>query len=277
MDTVFPIYQVDSFTDAPFTGNPAGVCWLMGHRPDEWMQQVAFEMNLSETAFFMQKNNSFRLRWFTPAVEVDLCGHATLATAHVIWQSEIVGPSESIHFETRSGRLTASREGEWIVLDFPVRISEPAPLPNGITEALGATPNACLKGVDDYVLQFDSEAEVRAIQPDFRALKAVKARGVIVTAKSENPAYDFVSRFFGPAVGVDEDPVTGSAHCALAHYWGQRLGKKSMTGFQASERGGVVKVELTGNGRVLLKGKAVTVLQGVLTKEGSASADAPAK
>lgn len=269
MEPVFPIYQVDSFTDAPFKGNPAGVCCLMGHRPDDWMQRVAFEMNLSETAFFMQKNDSFLLRWFTPAVEVDLCGHATLATAHVIWQSEIVGPLEPIHFETRSGTLTAKREGEWIVLDFPVRVSSPAALPDGITEALGVTPVACLRGVDDYVLVFETEAEVRAIEPDFRALKSVKARGVIVTSKSESPAYDFVSRFFGPAVGVDEDPVTGSAHCALAHYWGERLGKKSMTGFQASERGGVVKVELPGKGRVLLKGKAVTVFQGVLTREGT--------
>lgn len=241
----------------------------MGHRPDEWMQRVAFEMNLSETAFFMQKNDSFRLRWFTPAVEVDLCGHATLATAHVIWQSEIVGPHEAIVFETRSGKLTAKREGEWIVMDFPVRVSEPAPLPSGLADALGADPVVCLRGVDDYVLVFNSEAEVRTLQPNFRALGKVEARGVIVTAKSENPAYDFVSRFFGPAVGIDEDPVTGSAHCALAHYWGKRLGKKSMTAFQASERGGVVKVELPGEGRVLLKGKAVTVFQGVLTREGT--------
>jgi PhzF family phenazine biosynthesis protein len=269
MEPVFPIYQVDSFTDVPFRGNPAGVCCLMGHRPDDWMQQVAFEMNLSETAFFMQKNDSFMLRWFTPEVEVDLCGHATLATAHVIWQSEIVGPEEAILFETRSGQLTARREGEWIVLDFPIRASVPVALPEGIIEALGATPTSCLKGIDDYLLVFDSAEEVRGLQPDFRALKKVEARGIIVTAQSEDPSYDFISRFFGPAVGVDEDPVTGSAHCALAHYWNQRLNKRKMTGFQASNRGGIVKVEVKGNDRVLLKGKAITIFQGVLTKEGS--------
>ncbi|MEM1000483.1 MAG: PhzF family phenazine biosynthesis protein [Bacteroidota bacterium] len=268
LDPLFPIYQVDSFTDAPFRGNPAGVCILMNHRPDNWMQKVAFEMNLSETAFFMQMNGRFRLRWFTPTTEVDLCGHATLATAHVIWQSEVVGPQEDLHFETRSGQLVARREGEWIVLDFPVRPAVAAPVPEGMVSGLGATPISCWRGQDDYLIELASEAEVKLLQPDFRALKAVKARGIIVTAPSENPEFDFVSRFFGPGVGVDEDPVTGSAHCTLAPFWQGRLGKTAMTGYQASERGGVVKVELRDD-RVWLKGKAITVLQGVLSSAGT--------
>jgi PhzF family phenazine biosynthesis protein len=208
------------------------------------------------------------LRWFTPTTEVDLCGHATLAAAHVIWQSQVVGPDEALRFETRSGELIARREGEWIVLDFPEDLAVEVEMPQGLAEALGIGGGTCLRGRDDYLIELGSEEEVKALKPDFRALKQVEARGIIVTAPSFGGEHDFVSRFFGPAVGVDEDPVTGSAHCTLAPYWAKKLGETKLTGYQASERGGVVRVELPGNGRVLLKGKAVTVFQGVLTNEG---------
>lgn len=266
VEPVYPIYTVDAFAEAPHRGNPAGVCFLMGHQDEAWMQMIAAEMNLSETAFFQQKGKRFSLRWFTPTTEVDLCGHATLATAHVIWESQIVGPDETIAFDTRSGLLTARRQSDWIELDFPAVRAQQAPLPAGLVEALGLdkAPKNCRKNKFDYLLELDSAEAVKALRPDFHSLAQVECRGTIVTAPSDMPGQDYISRFFAPAVGVDEDPVTGSAHCCLGPYWTERLGRSSLTGFQASDRGGLVQTELRGD-RVLLRGKAITMVQGVYT------------
>lgn len=258
-----PIWQVDAFTDAPFRGNPAAVCVLDGPRPDAWMQAVAAEMNLSETAFLVPRDDGrHQLRWFTPACEVRLCGHATLASAHVLWSEGFVEPAATIAFHTlHSGVLTAVRRGDRIELDFPARTPEEVPPPDGLADALGLEPRFVARAVDDYVVLADDEAKVRALRPDFPKLRRVAARGVIVTAPGTD--FDFVSRFFGPAVGVDEDPVTGSAHCCLAPFWADRLGRTSMVGYQASPRGGIVAVTLAGD-RVKLAGPAVTVLRGEL-------------
>ena len=264
VEPVFPIYTVDAFAEAPFRGNPAGVCFLMGHQPDEWMQQLAQEMNLSETAFFMQKEGAYALRWFTPATEVDLCGHATLATAHIIWESQLVGPEEEIFFETRSGILTAKRKDDWIELNFPAKAPSPCDMPAGLAESLGIQPISSHRNEFDYLLECATADEVRNVKPDFKALSKVECRGVMVTAPSDLPDQDYICRFFAPAVGVDEDPVTGSAHCCLAPYWSGKLGKMKLRGYQASERGGIVETELLGD-RVLLRGKAITVVQGVFT------------
>ncbi len=252
-----PLFQVDAFTDAPYAGNPAAVCLLDAPAPDGWMQDVAAEMNLSETAFTWPEGDARRLRWFTPCVEVDLCGHATLATAHVLFAR---GAGEA-RFLTRSGELRAARRGRWIELDFPALPVREAPAPEGLRDALGATPVAVGESRFDCVVELESEDAVRGLRPDFAALRALDARGVIVT--SRGAGYDFVSRCFFPKVGIDEDPVTGSAHCALAPYWSERLGRAEMTGYQASARGGVVRVRLAGD-RVSLGGQAVTVLEGGL-------------
>ena len=227
------------------------------------MRNVAREMNLSETAFLVPEDGGFRLRWFTPAAEVDLCGHATVASAHVLWQDGHVAEGAQARFHTRSGVLLADRRGDWIELDFPVKAVEDAAAPAGLFAALGCGPQAVMRNQFDYLLELESEAAVRAMAPDFTALRKIEARGVIATARASTAGFDFVSRFFAPAVGVDEDPVTGSAHCALAPYWGERLGKTEMTGFQASARGGTVRVRLAGE-RVILGGQAVTVMAGDL-------------
>lgn len=253
------LWQVDAFTAEPFAGNPAAVCLLDGPRDDRWMQQVAAEMNLSETAFLLPEGEAFRLRWFTPATEVDLCGHATLASAHVLFSRR--GGSGGLTFLTRSGELRAARRGEWIELDFPALPAAEEPPPPGLLDALGAKPRSTHRSRFDRLLELDSEDAVRALRPDFRALAKVDTRGVIATARGKR--HDFVSRFFAPAVGVDEDPVTGSAHCVLAPFWAARLGRNEMVGFQASPRGGEVRVRLAG-ARVLLGGRAVTVLEGEL-------------
>jgi PhzF family phenazine biosynthesis protein len=258
-----PIYQVDAFADTLFAGNPAAVCLLPGPRDAEWMQHVAMEMNLSETAFLHPERDGYRLRWFTPAVEVDLCGHATLASAHVLWEQDRLLSGAQARFYTRSGLLTADRHADGIELDFPATPAEPAPPPAGLVEALGATPRFTGKTRFDYFLEFDSEATVRGLKPDFAALAKLPVRGVIVTAKAATPGFDFVSRFFAPATGVPEDPATGSSHCALAPYWSGKLGKQEMRGYQASPRGGVISVRITGP-RVRLRGNAVTVLRGEL-------------
>ncbi|HSL17597.1 MAG TPA: PhzF family phenazine biosynthesis protein [Methylomirabilota bacterium] len=258
-----PIWQVDAFTDAPFRGNPAAVCVLDGPRTEAWMQGVAAEMNLSETAFLVPRDDGgYQLRWFTPACEVRLCGHATLASAHVLWSEGFVEPAATIAFHTiHSGVLTAVRRGDRIELDFPARTPEEVSPPDGLADALGLEPRFVARAVDDYVVLADDETKVRALRPDFPKLRRVAARGVIVTAPGTD--FDFVSRFFGPAVGVDEDPVTGSAHCCLAPFWADRLGRTSMVGYQASSRGGIVAVTLAGD-RVKLAGPAVTVLRGEL-------------
>ncbi len=263
-----PLYLVDAFTDRPFAGNPAGVCLLADRWPDErWMQSVAMEMNQAETAFtFKRPDGVFPLRWFTPAAEVDLCGHATLAAAHALWETGAARPDEVIRFDTRSGVLTAARRDNAIELDFPAKPASPAAPPPGLLEALGASPKFVGRNQFDYLLELASEAELRAVAPDMRRLVALKCRGVIVTAASADPRFDFVSRFFAPAVGVDEDPVTGSAHCCLAVYWGEKLGKRELVGYQASPRGGVVRVAVDGD-RVKLGGRAVTVVQGVLSTQ----------
>jgi predicted PhzF superfamily epimerase YddE/YHI9 len=257
------IVQVDAFTAQPFAGNPAAVCVLTESAPESWMRDVAREMNLSETAFVVPEDGGFRLRWFTPAAEVDLCGHATVASAHVLWEDGHLPAGAQARFHTRSGPLLADRRGAWIELDFPATPAVAAEAPAGLLAALGASAAAVSRSKFDYLVEVDSEETVRAMSPDFTAVRKTQARGVIVTARSSAAEYDFVSRFFAPAVGVDEDPVTGSAHCALGPYWGARLGKAQMTGYQASARGGVVKVRLAGD-RVILGGQAVTVMHGEL-------------
>jgi predicted PhzF superfamily epimerase YddE/YHI9 len=253
------LYQIDAFTGQAFRGNPAAVCLLDGERDDVWMQNVAAEMNLSETAFLLPHDDSFSLRWFTPAVEVALCGHATLASAHALYEERGL---ESARFHTLSGVLTAERSGDWIELDFPARAAEACDAPDGLLESLGVhEPLYVGRNQFDYLIEVASAGDVRAIQPDHVRLRTIPVRGAIVTSRDDE--YDFVSRFFGPAVGVDEDPVTGSAHCALTPYWAAKLGKDAMTAYQASKRGGVVRVRLAGD-RVKLGGQAVTVFRGEL-------------
>jgi predicted PhzF superfamily epimerase YddE/YHI9 len=260
------IYQVDAFTDRPFTGNPAGVCVLPDPKEDAWMQSVAAEMNLSETAFLHEQADGFRLRWFTPAVEVELCGHATLASAHILWETGRLGRHEPARFHTLSGLLTAGCRGEAIEMDFPATPDGPAAAPAGLAEILGAKIINFRSSRFDHLVELESEAVVRALRPDFTRLKSVPVRGVMVTSRAASPGFDFVSRFFGPAVGIDEDPVTGSAHCCLGPYWSKRLGKTEMLAYQASRRGGTVGVTVMGD-RVRLRGRAVTVLAAELIAE----------
>ncbi|HUF36662.1 MAG TPA: PhzF family phenazine biosynthesis protein [Gemmatimonadales bacterium] len=253
--------QVDAFTDRPFAGNPAAVCLLGATRDTEWMQQVAREMNLAETAFLVPRPDGFGLRWFTPGVEVDLCGHATLASAHVLWEEERLGSGDTARFHTRSGLLTAARSEGLIWLDFPVTPAEPVPPPAQLAETLGAVPLWAGRSPFDWLVELESAAVVRALDPDLSRLARIEARGVIVTARADDGRHDFVSRFFAPAAGVPEDPVTGSAHCALAPFWAERLGRTELAGYQASSRGGTVRTRLRGE-RVLLGGEAVTVARG---------------
>lgn len=255
------LHHVDAFADAPFRGNPAAVCFPPREASDAWLQSVAAELNLSETAFLWSEGDAWRLRWMTPLVEVDLCGHATLASAHVLWESGRLAPDAPARFLTRSGELLAVRIGDRIELDFPVSPLEPCDPPPGLFAALGVERATTLKTRFDYLLAIDDEATLRALRPDHRALRELAVRGVIVTARSAG--YDFVSRFFAPGSGIDEDPVTGSAHCALAPYWSLELGKTSMRAYQASPRGGELEVELEGS-RVKLRGRAITVLRGEL-------------
>ena len=257
------IVQVDAFTAEPFAGNPAAVCVLAHAADKRWMQQVAREMNLSETAYLFRQDDAWSLRWFTPAVEVVLCGHATLASAHVLWQDGHLAPDAQARFDTKSGRLTADRKGDWIEMDFPAEPAQPAAPPPSLLEALGSAAKFVGKNRMDYLVELESEAAVRALQPDFTRLRSLPVRGVMVTARSAEHGFDFVSRFFAPGSGVDEDPVTGSAHCCLAPYWGAKLGKSEMTGHQVSARGGVVRVRDAG-ACVILGGQAVTVLRGEL-------------
>lgn len=258
-----PLFQVDAFTNRPFAGNPAAVCVLDEPGDAAWMQDVAREMNLAETAFLQKQADGYDLRWFTPAVEVDLCGHATLASAHVLWEAGYLPPQEQARFHTKSGLLTAERRGDWIEMNFPAKPDESVESIPGLQEALGITPLYMGISQFDCLVEVESEAAVRALQPDLARVAAIPARGIIVTARASTPGYDFVSRFFAPRVGVPEDPVTGSAHCVLSPFWTRRLGREELTGYQASPRGGVVRVRLDGE-RVLLGGQAVTVLRGEL-------------
>jgi PhzF family phenazine biosynthesis protein len=258
------LLQIDAFTDEPFKGNPAAVCLLEQQKSSEWMQHLAQEMNLSETAFLRQQDGGWSLRWFTPAVEVDLCGHATLASAHALWEEGILPPTDTAKFHTRSGVLTAVRAGEWIELDFPAKPQQPVAAPEGLLDALGVK---CAihtgKSAFDYLVEVDSEDAVRELNPNHALLRQLPARGIIVTSKAKGGEYDFVSRFFAPGSGVDEDPVTGSAHCTLAPFWASRLHKNEFVAYQASARGGVIRVRLDGD-RVKLGGRAVTVFRGEL-------------
>jgi PhzF family phenazine biosynthesis protein len=258
------VFQVDAFTDKPFAGNPAAVVLLPEQREERWMRDVAREMNLSETAFLLREGQGHSIRWFTPAIEVDLCGHATLASAHVLWEQGVLKPEETARFSSKSGPLSAKMKGDWIELDFPSEPEQQATAPPDLLEALGIAPRYVGKNRMDYLVEVGSEDAVRRLRPRFDLLERVKARGVIVTSRAASKGFDFVSRFFAPpSSGVTEDPVTGSAHCCLGPFWGKRLGKDELVAFQASARGGVVRVRV-GGARVYLGGQAVTVLRGEL-------------
>ena len=258
-----PILQVDAFTNRPFAGNPAAVCLLSSPRDDAWMLNVAREMNLSETAFVLKQSDGFSLRWFTPAVEVKLCGHATLASAHVLYETGVVKPGEEIRFHTASDLLTATMRDDWIELDFPAKRLETGAAPPELLSALGVKPHYVAQNEGRYLIQVESEENVRGLKPDFARLKSLPGRCVIVTSRSDSADYDFVSRYFAPWIGIEEDPVTGSAHCYLATFWSAQLGKNGFTARQLSARGGVLRVRLDGK-RVRLSGQAVTVLRGEL-------------
>ena len=257
------LIQVDAFTDRAFGGNPAAVLVLAGEADPAWMQAVASEMNLSETAFVTPEKDGFRLRWFTPRVEVDLCGHATLAAAHVLWESGVLPHAAPALFHTRSGLLTATRQGSWIQLDFPAEFEEYCAAPLELTEALGVAMHYVGRNRFDYLIEVENEQVLRSLEPNFTILESIHARGFILTCLATGSEYDFLSRFFAPGLGVREDPVTGSAHCCLGPFWATRLAKDSMVGYQASQRGGVVRVTVQGD-RVLLGGQAITVLRGEL-------------
>ncbi|HJZ73960.1 MAG TPA: PhzF family phenazine biosynthesis protein [Vicinamibacterales bacterium] len=258
-----PIMQVDSFTSTAFAGNPAGVCVLERSRDAAWMQLVAREMNVAETAFLRARtDDEFDLRWFTPTVEVDLCGHATLASAHVLWESQRLAAA-TLRFHTRSGVLTATRRDDWIELDFPATPDEPVSAPPGLLEALGVTARYVGRSCFDFLVEVDDESTVAAVRPDFRRLATIDARGAIVTSRASAPGVDFVSRYFAPAFGIDEDPATGSTHCCLGPFWAARTGKRAFVAHQLSARRGELHVALDGD-RVRLSGRAVTVLRGEL-------------
>ncbi len=256
-------YQhVDAFTDRPFAGNPAGVCLMTQDAPEGWMQKVARELGFSETAFVCRRaDRDFALRWFTPAAEVDLCGHATLATAHTLWELGELEDAAAARFHTKSGLLTATKHGDWIELDFPASRTDPAEPPAGLLGALHLPAVSVGKTRFDYLVEVMDERAVRAATPDFDALRDLRVRGVMITARSDSPDADFVSRFFAPSIGVNEDPVTGSSHTALAPYWAAKLGKDELVGYQASARGGTVRCRVTGD-RVMLSGHAVTLVRG---------------
>lgn len=265
-----PIFQIDAFTTETFKGNPAAVCLLDEHRPAEWMQNVAAEMNLSETAFVVPRPDGagFDLRWFTPTIEIPLCGHATLASAHALWEMGRLARDKEARFHTLSGWLIVSRNGEGIEMDFPALFADRAELPKAVEEALEINPLAVAlhrrkDGSDgNFLVELETESTVRNVKPDFEKLRRAVNAGIIITARGDSK-YDFVSRYFACYAGIDEDPVTGSAHCMLTPYWAAKLGKTEMSAYQASARGGEVNVNLNGD-RVVLGGNAVTVLRGSL-------------
>lgn len=252
------IYQVDAFSDSVFSGNPAAVIPLENWLKDELMQQIALENNLSETSFFVKIETGYHIRWFTPVVEVDLCGHATIATAHVLWQ-HLNYPGDSISFKSRSGGLGVTRDNDYYTLDFPTDKLEKVGTPEIIAQSIGSDPIECYKGREDYLLLFDNQSTIENLTPDFTQLKKLKTRGIIATARGKD--VDFVSRCFFPYFGIDEDPVTGSAHTTLAPYWSKRLDKNEMTARQISKRGGYLKCRLAGE-RTFISGQAVTYLKG---------------
>lgn len=255
------IFQVDAFTEKPFKGNPAGVCILEKEMSDEWMLGIAKEMNLAETAFLLKSDDKYSLRWFTPKVEVDLCGHATLSTAHILYEYNYLPLSAIARFQTKSGILKAKSDGIWIELDFPETPVEKIPMPENMEKILGAKINFMGKSKFDYFAELENENILKNLKPDIEKLSKYDVRGVIVTSASSS--FDFVSRFFAPQSGIIEDPVTGSAHSALYPYWSNKLGKKQMLAYQASERGGILKLNSNGD-RVLIAGQAVTIFEGSL-------------
>lgn len=255
------LFQVDAFTDKVFAGNPAGVCVMDEAAPDEWMQNVAAEMNLSETAYLYPEKDGYNLRWFTPAVEVDQCGHATLASAHILWDQKYAEHDREIRFYTRSGLLVARRQNDWIQLSFPSLPAEPADPPETLKTALGAELLHVAKNDFAYLVEVESEQTLRNLLPDFSALaKLPVLMGAIVTSRSSDDRYDFVSRVFAPVAGINEDPVTGSAFCCLGPYWQKRLGKSEFFAYQASKRGGEARVKVERD-RVYISGQAVTVFE----------------
>ena len=257
------IIQVDAFTNTPFRGNPAAVCVLDRIADETWMQLVAREMNLSETAFVLKQEDGFNLRWFTPTTEVPLCGHATLATAHVLWTEGHLAEDKAARFHTLSGLLSANLKGDWIELNFPVNVSETTTVPEELTEALGVPCKTVVKNSFGYLVEVNSAEIVRNLQPNFSLLKTLDLANVIITSIADsNSEYDFVSRFFAPGLGIDEDPVTGAAHCCLAPFWRNKLGKNEFLAYQASVRGGTIKVNYDGGDRVFLQGQAVTMMRG---------------
>lgn len=260
------IYQVDAFTDQLYRGNPAAVCLLDDPAEVDWMQPVAAEMNLAETAFLSQRaDGTYDLRWFTPKTEVDLCGHATLASAHTLWECGDLSRTEPAQFHTRSGLLTARPiDLDWIELDFPSLPPKPVAAPQGLTEALSVEPQYVGQAAQNHIVQLESAQAVRALDPDFNLLGKHNLC-VIATAVSDDPEFDFISRYFAVPFGINEDPVTGSTHCTLGPYWQTRLNKNEFVAYQASARGGVVKVRLEGD-RTFLAGQAVTVLRGELSE-----------
>ncbi|MEM7590232.1 MAG: PhzF family phenazine biosynthesis protein [Cyanobacteria bacterium P01_A01_bin.83] len=283
-----PVVQVDAFTKQKFRGNPAAVCVLSSPQDDQWLQSVAREMNLSETAFLMDiransedvtggstdsvnhsgtshQQQQYDLRWFTPATEVPLCGHATLASAHVLWTEGYADPSQDLQFKTKSGVLTARSQNDWIELNFPVSRSQDIPPITKLGDALGVPIKTVSYNSLGYLVEIATAQQVSQLQPNFTLLQQLPISNVIVTSKADaSSEYDFVSRFFAPGLGINEDPVTGAAHCCLAPYWRDRLQKDQMIAYQASERGGVIKINYDGGDRVNLLGQAVTVMRGEL-------------
>jgi PhzF family phenazine biosynthesis protein len=255
------IYVVDAFTDKTFKGNPAAVCITSEPLDDILMQSIATEMNLSETAFLYSQQDGYSLRWFTPNAEVELCGHATLASAHILWETEILSKEQQAIFHTKSGLLTASKYDSWIQLNFPAEPVNESECPSELIEALKIDPVYVGRNRFDYFIEIASEDVIKNLSPNFSMLGMIKTRGINITSKSKD--FDFISRCFFPALGVNEDPVTGSAHCGLAPYWSKKLNKTEMYAYQASARGGKLKIELQKD-RVLIAGQAVTVMKNEL-------------
>lgn len=258
-----PLLHVDAFATEPFRGNPAAVCLLPAARDAAWMQALAAELNLPATAFVVRAGGDLPLRWFTPSLELELCGHGTLAAAHALWETGGAAAGDALSFATRSGVLRALRRDGWIQMDFPAEPPVETAAPDALPSALGAPVRWAGRNRLDWIVELSDEAAVRALAPDLVALGRVETRGVVVTARATSPGYDFVSRFFAPRMGLPEDAVTGSAHCALGPMWGARLGRAELTGLQLSARGGVVRVAPAGE-RVRLAGQAVTVFSGTL-------------
>lgn len=262
--TMKKIYQVDAFTDQPFKGNPAGVCFPESAMPDEWMQNIAMEMNLSETAFLVRSGTGFDIRYFTPEAEIPLCGHATLASAHILYEQGFTGMNEKIIFNSKAGPLELRSENGWIVMNFPAYLSEKIDIPVQTEKIIGLIPEALYRTEHGWVIALlTDEKELRSLNPDFRLMKPSVFGDLIATAPSSDPAFDFTVRCFAPALGIDEDPVTGSAHCALAPFWNSRTGKTSFISHQVSAREGILKVRLLNN-RVEISGQARTILSGKL-------------